>query len=448
MYEQQKRKQFKTNHQDSLLKTSKNSFSFKNKNNDEVHFYRKLEALDRILEGYDALKMTVLEKQEARSEQIDYSKLYKYIHQAVYLEDDVIHLEEMNQSKSVLKAYSPSIIQLFCFIYTEIKTELEEQDTISNKAFELAEQFKQTYLQPNCTLFDEEHFSDTLRILRGTLEAIETQTVYKDNDFWHFYDAIAAFLKGETQYDEQNIYFGINPFYDVWEDICQNVMLYQQTQNYELLLADGYQDSFKQLKVHPFTLKFNDETFERRLRPDLILKRVHVDSYSDDEVIERVCVLEMKKWYKYENQKLIKWLVTNQYLEDLYTHFTKSTYNNLIYEGEFLKFKQEVVSFIKKDNDLAQLLKLYEIQVVDFKYICLNNLENTKIMMDIQKQLLYEWVIQQHEMFKTYKTVSEFWVPHYGTDLSHENVSDDFQKIKVKKINFELFQQLYVHLFK
>jgi hypothetical protein len=456
VYGQQKRKQFKTNHQDSFLKTSNCSFSFKNKDNEEVRFYQKLDALDNILDGYDVLKIAVLERQEMRSERIDYSKLYKYLHQAVYLDDDVLYLEATNHPKMVLTASSPSIIELFCFIYTEIKTELEEKDTIPNKAFELAAQFKQKYLQPNAILFDEAYFTDILRILRETLEVIKTQTVYKDNDFWHFYDAIANFLNGETQYDAENIYFGINPFYDVWEDICRNVILHKHHQMNELLLVDGHEDRFQLLKP-TFTLKLNDGNKERRIRPDLILD-VGIDGYSQDEIMARVCVMEISTHIepngrKHNNQKVVSWHITDDTMIQLYSRSIKnrSPKFRVIFEADVNTFKKDVVAAVKNNKDLAKSLNLYCIQIIDFKYICLHNLKSNKIAMDIQKQLLYEWAIQQQDAFKNYKTVSEFWVPYYHKDDNesfYESVNSDFKKIKLKKIDFKSFQQIYVNLFK
>jgi hypothetical protein len=121
-----------------------NGFSFVNENNEQIIFYGKLNALDKILEGYDELRISSLEKKQVRSHEIDYSKIHRYMHQAIYLDDDVIYLDEMNIAKNVLIQDSPPIIQLFCFIYTEIKKELEELDSVPDKAFELADLFSRS----------------------------------------------------------------------------------------------------------------------------------------------------------------------------------------------------------------------------------------------------------------------------------------------------------------
>ena len=101
-----------------------NGFSFVNQNQEQTVFYGKLNALDKILEGYDELKISSLEKKQVRTTDIDYSKIHCYLHQATYLENDVIYLDEMTIAKNVLVQSSPPILQLFSFIYTEIKKEL------------------------------------------------------------------------------------------------------------------------------------------------------------------------------------------------------------------------------------------------------------------------------------------------------------------------------------
>ncbi len=116
---------------------NENGFSFINENNEQVVFYGKLNSLDKIIEGYDELRISSLEKRQRRSPEIDYSKIHRYMHQAIYLDDNVIYIDEMNIPKNILVKESPPILQLFCFIYTEIKRELEELENISDRAAEL-----------------------------------------------------------------------------------------------------------------------------------------------------------------------------------------------------------------------------------------------------------------------------------------------------------------------
>jgi len=214
-----------------------NGFSFVNQNQEQTVFYGKLNAIDKILEGYDELKISSLEKKQVRTTDIDYSKIHRYLHQATYLENDVIYLDEMTIAKNVLVQSSPPILQLFSFIYTELKKELGELDTVPDKAFELSETFKEHHLQPDSSLFDEITFAETLRVLRIQLEDIESETVYKDEDFWHFYDAVESFLYGDKTDENDGIFLGISNFYDVWDDMCQKYIL-QSHLNLQILFAD------------------------------------------------------------------------------------------------------------------------------------------------------------------------------------------------------------------
>ena len=218
---------------------NENGFSFINENNEQVVFYGKLNSLDKILEGYDELRISSLEKRQRRSPEIDYSKIHRYMHQAIYLDAHVIYIDEMNIAKNILIKESPPILQLFCFIYTEIKRELEELENISDRAAELAEEFKENYLQPNSSLFGEDTFAETVDILRETLEDIDTKTAYKDDDYWHFFEAVEAFLYGERQEDNKGIYWGFSSFYDIWAKLMYSLHLNIKKELSSRMLKEG-----------------------------------------------------------------------------------------------------------------------------------------------------------------------------------------------------------------
>jgi len=388
-----------------------NGFSFVNENNEHVVFYGKLNALDKILEGYDELRISSLEKKQLRSHQIDYSKINRYMHQAIYLDDDVIYLDEMNIAKNILIQDSPTIIQLFCFIYTEIKKELEELNTIPNKAFDLSDSFKDNYLQPDSSLFAKDTFADTINILKNVFEEIDNKTLYKDEDFWHFYEAIEAFLMGERLEDDNGIYFGISNFYDIWEDMCQSYML--DTENIylpQILFADiknklqtrkdlGLKP---ELYTNPFKLELNKGFKPRYLKPDLVLIKT-IDIKDNKKILNNFFITE----------SILKGLANSKIDIIDYKYMRQLDYINFIDEGEI-----------------------------------------NKITEDIHKQLIYEWTIQQN--FKNSKTASEFWIPYYADDLNFEksklDVTDttsiDFKKseIKVIKINFKALQDYYVKI--
>jgi hypothetical protein len=80
----------------------RNGFSFANQLEQQPVFYGKLNAIDKILEGYDELKISVLEKKHSKTSDIDLTQIHRYLHQATYLESDIIYIDEMTIAKNVL----------------------------------------------------------------------------------------------------------------------------------------------------------------------------------------------------------------------------------------------------------------------------------------------------------------------------------------------------------
>lgn len=462
-----------------------NGFSFTNDKNEQVIFYGKLNALDKIIEGYDELRISSLEKKFLRSTEIDYSRINKYMHQAIYLDDDVIYLDEMTIAKNILQQESPPIVQLFCFIYSEIKKELEEQDSLPNKAYELAENFKINYLQPVSSLFDEDTFADTILILKGVFEDIDNKTPYKDEDFWHFYEAIEAFLFGERKDDNEGVYFGVNNFYDIWEDMCQNFVLSNSAYLSKLLFADvdGKLLSRKGLgllpefKSTPFKMEINNVFKPRYLKPDLVILneaslnykiQEHKFSLNGKTITNREMKFpeRMSEEYPALYQIYLKYLHKNEnYMQN------PSARLPVIKEIDYPYFNNDSIDYLNENYTAFSLVEKRpsivrsNILIVDYKYMRHSDYKNynpnsftineagekeNKIKDDIHKQLIYEWAVQRN--IENSKTNSEFWIPYYSDNLDFENskknidtnLSFSESQIKVVKINFKILQEKYV----
>jgi len=441
---------------------NENGFSFINENNEQVVFYGKLNSLDKILEGYDELRISSLEKRQRRSPEIDYSKIHRYMHQAIYLDHDVIYIDEMNIAKNILIKESPPILQLFCFIYTEIKRELEELENISDRAAELAEEFKENYLQPNSSLFGEDTFAETVDILRETLEDIDTRTAYKDDDYWHFFEAVEAFLYGERQEDNKGMYWGFSSFYDIWEDMCQTYVLNTPEYKERAIFAD-VEGRLKQLinehPINPFQLKLNNLTKVRCLRPDVVLKEKEyaIEKFYQAESIglvegkpafrvkflDRIVNVRKSHPEVYDKYKDLSWNEPNNPMP--------STIRRNMFSEDLEIFKQ----FLKRGFDSSSPF----IKIIDYKYMRIWDYEiyspdyidkngENKVKDDIQKQLIYEWTVQQN--WKA-KTKSEFWIPYFSNDpLEFEKIHTvnnphfNQSKIKLVKINFKILQDFYI----
>ena len=67
---------------------------------DDILLYSKLNMIERVLEAYDDLALHSIQKKIRRTEEIDYSKIHKYLDRAIYLdyseEEHTIYIEAMD----------------------------------------------------------------------------------------------------------------------------------------------------------------------------------------------------------------------------------------------------------------------------------------------------------------------------------------------------------------
>ena len=450
--------EYKTNDRDGIIE-AEDGRNFTNENKEQTVFYGKLNALDKIIEGYDELRISSLEKRQVRSHEIDYSKIHRYLHQAIYLDAHVIYLDEMNIAKNVLVRESPPILQLFCYIYTAIKQELGESANVADNAAELAEQFKESYLQPDSDLFGEHSFAQTTQILKEVLEDIDTLTVFKDEDYWHFFDACEAFLYGERNEQEEGIYWGFSSFYDIWEDMCQTYMLGNEKTKEKVIFADvnGRLENFHGLESNPFELSLNNEK-GRYLRPDLVLDK--------DDKVNFNSLYTLNHTTKF-NRLAVRMFFTDYSLFMYDYPLAYSKYNEVRRRERNYFDENKNYDFVYKE-DFAEIetVLLKEIQdkfnaspirIIDYKYMRKSDYQQynpshidkdgkNKIKEDIHKQLVYEWAVQKNWKLNT---ESEFWIPFYHRDKDKKKIpiSNHFfneSKIKVMEVNFKILQEFYL----
>lgn len=467
----------KDNKRDGLIEQDK-GFVFTKENYEESVFYTKLNALDSILEGYDELKIAALIQKQKLSSDLDYSKINRYLHQATFLEEDIAYIDEMILPKDVVTIYSPPILQLFCFIYSEIKRELEEYNSISDVAKELSETFKEENLYVSSSLFDQNYFKDTIGMLKDLLEEIDNTTAYKDEDYWHFFDAIESFLYGENDFSSNDgIYWGISNFSAIWEEMCQNYSLnYYKKLKDRILFADikGELQNFKNLYPNPFRLAMASAHRSRYLRPDLV--------YYISEFAQKTFSFEEVFKIKYYPHNFYEIELLESSLARLYKLFWDKLLENRARNNYSQVFKEKILygRFEKVKIEIEKLLKDYEqensqdisVKVIDYKYMSKASFDNyreeaidfnggNKIAEDIKKQLLYEWTIQQNIQsinnfpvrFEKIKTESEFWIPLFSINHDFEESKRFFEvnnflfnesQIKVVGVNFDILQQMYI----
>lgn len=362
----------------------------------DIALYSKLDMFDSILDAYDELTILSVKNKIAQSKDINYSKIHAYLHKAIFIDEDTIFVDEMDLHKKIIDTDTPTLVELFCFIYCEIKIALDEPvDSI--RAIALSGEFRDKYLSYQGSLFDEDSFKETISILKYVLDNIDRITPYKDYDYWHFYDAAYKFLYGENiSDDESDNLWGITNFSVLWEEMCFTTAKFELTQN-RLLFADrnGIPQLFNKF-VSPFYFQINDYIGKRRnMRPDLVA--IHLD----------------------DDATPIEYIRTIRSIPNLW---------------------------IKKPCGVDFL-------VIDYKYIeestCIGKNLSTEREMDLRKQLVYEFALRQN--FNKSEAYSQFWIPSFSGDLEQDyeevdNLHRAFtnSKVKVIKRNFFRLQKFYI----
>lgn len=270
------------------VQKEKDGYRFKNKEDNEVVLYSKIALIENLLAVYRDLALDQMERRIGADEKVDYSKIDRYLDRAIYLtngnDKNVIYIDEMDLPRQTLRYESTTLIDLFCFIVSELQNELAQD--IEPRVQELAHRFSEQHLSHEESLFNEETFETTIRTLKGVLDDIDKRTAYKDEDYWRLYEAIEMFLYGELDMNnphEDGTFWGISNFSSVWEDMCCTYFLAKHFD--EVLYADtniifngqriansksaGYFPIYKSPDfVDPFFIQFRGK--KRCMRPDFV----------------------------------------------------------------------------------------------------------------------------------------------------------------------------------
>jgi len=218
----QKNRQSKDDRDGAGEGAAANTFSIETDEGTKEVVYTRFSGLDDVLDGFDELRLFALRERMLSSDEIDYSNIHRYLDKATYLPDDTIFIDEVETQKPSLAYHTTDLVRMYCYIYSEIKRELDEGDDISAEVVAEAENFHEHHLSPSDSLFDENN--STCDKLCEQLERIDEQTVLKDDAYLHFYEAIEAVLYPQKRLNKNGIHWGINNFCFVWEDMCQDIL--------------------------------------------------------------------------------------------------------------------------------------------------------------------------------------------------------------------------------
>lgn len=456
-----------------------NGYRFKDKEDNDVILYSKIALIENLLDVYRDLALDVMERRIGRDEKIDFSKIEHYLHRAVYLPNHVIFIDEMDLPRQTLQYEATTLIDLFCFILSELQTELEQE--IDTRVQELAHRFSEQHLNHDQSLFNEETFEITIQTLKDVLDDVDKHTAYKDDDYWRLYEAIELFLYGELDMEEPHedgTYWGINNFSSVWEDMCVTYAF----ANFDVIYADtniifngerianaksaGFFPIFKKPDFDdPFFIEFRFPDYKRRwMRPDLIRDKAD-PKLSKIIFYDLVKIIETKSY-----QNTLDFIVKpisddNISIFNTFCSNLKSAVKNkhihgvrIIGDNTFKNSPKNELE-IEKNTPAYKIIleKKNEIALFDWKYMGINCFidSNSKIYIDITKQLCYEFALKKVKPSNLIE--SQFIIPWFYTNPEklEEDIGDDMDdkllhsrlqdnKIKVFKANFSKIQSVYL----
>jgi hypothetical protein len=206
-----------TQDRDGVIKREGGSLIEQGEEDSENIFYSKLDIIGQLLNAYDEPKILALAYRLGRSDKINLDKIHQYLHQAVYLPNHAVYVDEMLLPKQTVQFESTDIVTMYCYLYCEVKRQLDED--VNGEITALGERFRQHYLGAEDSLFDELSYEQVLDTLKDALQVIDNNTVIKDADYWQYYDAIELFLYGDWQQKEEGEIWGIKNFHSVWESM-------------------------------------------------------------------------------------------------------------------------------------------------------------------------------------------------------------------------------------
>lgn len=464
---------------DTVIETN-DKFEFKDGITGEIITYQKLVMFDSIMDAYDELRIQSLQEKISKSDIIDYSKIHRYLHQAVYLSNGAIYIDEIDVPKKIIKDASTELVEMFCYIYSEIIKEFGNSFE-NHKVTALANNFKENRLFAESALFSEDTYEDTIEVLKEVLDEIDQATPYKDFDYWHFYDAIYNFI-----YSNNDGSWSLDNFSFIWERMCisfakryypSQIALYDDFG----ILKDGnigfsIRNNFK-VTLNPAT----QNNIARFIRPDLVLK----DSgyFIDNDFIEKIynvvykganVDLSYRKDIDMTNYYDIDILKKNEFKEKSW--IKSSLARRGTFPPTFTVSVEEFQTFKSKAKELLNQRKYFELAVrhpkvvdvddhgvdnnsflvVDFKYMgegAFNEQLDPQVFKAVRKQLVYELALKLN---RSSFTRSEFWIPGYiasrNEDVAkvirkYSKACDPFFKkfrISVIQLDFLTLQQIYI----
>lgn len=281
------------NKDNTQIESDNGAYVFTDEDNNETVLYSKIDLIDKIFKTYQELEIESLIQELGLIEEVDYSKIENYLDKGIFLSNNAIFIENMVGYRNIVRGVPSELIELFCYIYKELASELEQE--LSEQIKEIAFNFSYKYLSPEQSLFSEHSFESTISILKDCLDNIHKTTAYKNYQYWDIYEAVEHFLYGSLEFDQNSNqgFWGIDNFSYIWEEMCNYMVANHK--DYDILYCDSdlplsqYKQNLTKHRVwidknvipnNPFDIDFNG--LKRWIRPDIITKPVRDSQFNDN----------------------------------------------------------------------------------------------------------------------------------------------------------------------
>ena len=411
------------------------------KDDDSVSMlYIKVNFLDTILDAFDSDAIQNIGNRKLYSDDFQLEDALAHLDDAVFMPNHAFMVDQAIVDQKQVLVEATELAQMFCFIYCDVKTQLQEADQVDSQHRFLADKFKELHLFPQASLFEQDSFEQVKTILKDRLELIDHNTPIKDGEYWKLRDAIYAFLYGEPVLGQQeDTYWGIKNFWPIWEDLCLESLYLIYSRLWledKVWLADTKRDDlfgeakeigtknifFKDdVNDYPFKISFSDQV--KYLYPDLIfIALCSIDNYSH---------LYRVKFHHYWSNNFKE--------EDLINFYGNEKVKIYGYDNISLIKPEMEKDFISEDDAKKFLNEVAPIVIVDFKYKV--NVSPS----DLIKQYLYLSSTKNYSL-------GEFWIPCSSAKDCNETIpyqDGDFknkkrQEIMIRKINIKNLVLSYI----
>ena len=286
-----------TGKDNTQIDNHRGAYIFTDEDNNETILYSKIDLIDSIFQLYKEMEIESLIQELGLVEDIDYSKIDRYLDKGIYLDNHAIFIENMVGYRNIVRGVPSELIEIFCYIYHELANELNQE--VSESIKEISFNFSYKCLSPEQSLFSEYSFESTMNTLKDCLDNIHKMTAYKNGQYWDIYEAVEHFLYGSLEFDKDSSqgFWGVNNFSYIWEEMCNYMVAVSK--EYKILYCDTklplnqYKDNLsRQNRIWIDTSEIKNVFYldlhghKRWLRPDIILRNDSHNNFFIKDMID------------------------------------------------------------------------------------------------------------------------------------------------------------------